>query len=82
MFLNQPQLPMFYTWNDIQRKSEDITLKTIDFNKAIVDQTITYFNDVTGKHFATYTEKALNFNSNMAEDAKKIIKSESKKSKA
>jgi hypothetical protein len=53
MFLNQPQFPSFYTWNDI-----------------------------TGKHFATYTEKAVNLNNNVAEDAKKIIKSESKKSKA
>lgn len=82
MFLNQPQFPSFYSANDIQRKAEDVTLRTIDFNKAIVDQTIAYFDDVTGKQFTTYTEKALNFNSNVAEDAKKIIKAESKKSKA
>lgn len=83
MFFTQaPQFPTFYTWNDIQRKSEDLTLKTIDFNKTLIDHTITYFNDITGKHFTTYTEKALNFNSNMAEDAKKIVKSEIKKTKA
>ena len=83
MFFSQaPQFPSFYTWNDIQRNSEDITLKTIDFNKNVIDLGISYFNDITGKHFTTYTEKALNFNSNVAEDAKKIIKSESKKSKA
>ena len=82
MFLNQPQFPSFYTWNDIQRKAEEITLKTIDFNKTLVDHTIAYFDDVTEKHFTTYTQKAANFNSNVAEDAKKIIKSESKKSKA
>ena len=84
MFLNQPQFPTFptfYTANDIQRKAENITLRTIDFNKALVDHTLTYFDDITGKQFTTYTEKALNFNSNVAEDAKKIIKAESKKSK-
>ena len=82
MFLNQPQFPSFYTWNDIQRKSEDITIRTIDFNKCVIDHTLTYLDDITGKHFTTYTEKAVNFNNNVAEDAKKIIKSESKKSKA
>ena len=82
MFLNQPQFPSFYTWNDIQRKSEDITIRTIDFNKCVIDHVLTYFDDITGKHFTTYTEKAVNFNHNVAEDAKKIIKSESKKSKA
>jgi hypothetical protein len=82
MFLNQPQFPTFYTWNDIQRKSEDITIRTIDFNKCVIDHTLTYLDDITGKHFTTYTEKAVNFNNNVAEDAKKIIKSESKKSKA
>ena len=82
MFLNQPQFPSFYTWNDIQRKSEDITIRTIDFNKCVIDHVLTYFDDITGKHFTTYTEKAVNFNNNVAEDAKKIIKSESKKSKA
>lgn len=81
MFLNQPQFPSFFTANDIQRKAEDITLKTIDFNKTLVDTTISYFDDITGKQFTTYTEKALNFNSNVAEDAKKIIKAEVKKSK-
>jgi hypothetical protein len=82
MFLNQPQFPSFYTWNDIQRKSEDITIRTIDFNKCVIDHVLTYFDDITGKHFTTYTEKAVNLNNNVAEDAKKIIKSESKKSKA
>lgn len=82
MFLNQPQIPSFYTWNDIQRKSEDITIRTIDFNKCVIDHVLTYFDDITGKHFTTYTEKAVNLNNNVAEDAKKIIKSESKKSKA
>ena len=82
MFLNQPQFPTFYTWNDMQRKSEDITMRTIDFNKALIDHTLTYFDDITGKHFTTYTEKAINFNNNVAQDAKKIIKSEIKKSQA
>ena len=83
MFITQaPQFPTFYTWNDVHRKSEDITMRTIDFNKALIDHTLTYFDDITGKHFTTYTEKAINFNNNVAQDAKKIIKSEIKKSQA
>ena len=82
MFLNQPQFPTFYTWNDIQRKAEDITVKTIDFNKALVDHSIAFFDSITENQFTTYTKKVVNLNENVAEDAKKIIKSESKKSKA
>ena len=82
MFLNQPQFPTFYTWNDIQRKAEDATIKTIDFNKVLVDQTIAYFDSVTDNSFTTYTKKVVNLNKNIAEDAKKIVKSESKETKA
>jgi hypothetical protein len=82
MFLNQPQFPTFYTWNDIQRKAEDATIKTIDFNKALVDHTIAYFDSVTDNSFTTYTKKVVNLNKNIAEDAKKIVKSESKETKA
>lgn len=82
MFLNQPQFPVFYTFNDLQRKSEELAVKTIDFNKAVMDHTIAYFDSVTDNQFTTYTKKAVNLNENIAEDAKKIIKSEGKKSKA
>ena len=71
-----PQFPTFYTWNDIQRKSESISIKTIDFNKNLVDNVLSFFDDITDRNFATYTKKAINFNHNVAEDAKKIIKSE------
>jgi hypothetical protein len=80
MFLNQPQFPQFptfYTMNDIQRKSEAIAIKTVDFNKSLVDNTLSFIDDITDKNFTTYTKKAFNFNQNVAEDAKKIIKSES-----
>lgn len=76
MFLNQPQFPSFYTPNDITVKMEKYTIKTIDFNKQFIDQTLAYFNSMTDNSFATYTEKAVNFNHNVAEDAKKIIRSE------
>ncbi len=76
MFLNQPQFPTIYTWNDIQRKSEAIAIKTVDFNKSLVDNTLSFIDDITDKNFTTYMKKALNFNQNVAEDAKKIIKSE------
>ena len=81
MFLQQPSFPTFYTMNDIQRKAEQITLRTIDFQKAVTDHALTYFDDITGKQFTTYTQKVVNLNHNIAEDAKKIIKSETKKSK-
>ena len=82
MFLNQPQFPTFYSWNDIQRKAEAATIKTIDFNKVLIDHTIAYFDSVTENTFTTYTKKVVNLNKNIAEDAKKIIKSEIKETKA
>ena len=83
MFFTQaPQFPTFYSWNDIQRKSEDATMKTIEFNKVLIDHTIAYFDSVTDNSFTTYTKKVVNLNNNIAEDAKKIIKSENKESKA
>jgi hypothetical protein len=82
MFFTQaPQFPTMYTWNDVQRKAEETTLKTIDFNKVLIDHTLDYFDDITGKTFTTYKVKASNFNNNVAEDAKKIIRAESKKTK-
>ena len=83
MFFTQaPQFPTFYSWNDIQRKAEEATIKTIDFNKVLVDHTIAYFDSVTENTFTTYTKKVVNLNKNIAEDAKKIIKSEGKETKA
>jgi hypothetical protein len=79
MFLNQPQFPMFYTHNDLTIKAENYIVKTIDFNKQFIDNTIAYFNSITDNSFATYTQKAVNFNHNVAEDAKKIIRSEKAK---
>ncbi len=81
MFLNQPpQFPMFYTHNDLTIKAENYAVRTIEYNKQFVDQTLAYFNSITDNSFATYTEKAFNFNHNVAEDAKKIIRSEKAKS--
>ena len=83
MFFTQaPQFPTFYSWNDIQRKAEEATIKTIDFNKVLVDHTIAYFDSVTENTLTTYTKKVVNLNKNIAEDAKKIIKSEIKETKA
>ncbi len=83
MFFTQaPQFPTFYTWNDMQRKAEEATIKTIDFNKVLVDHTIAYFDSVTENQFTTYTKKVVNLNKNIAEDAKKIIKSEKRETKA
>lgn len=82
MFLNQPQFPVFFTFNDFTRKAEDAAVKTIDFNKQFIDNTIAYFDSITDKQFTTYTQKVSTFNQNVAEDAKKIVKSESAKTKA
>ena len=81
MFLNQPQFPVFYTFNDLNRKAEEAAVKTIDFNKQLLDNTIAYFDSITDKQFTTYTQKVSTFNQNVAEDAKKIIKIESGKTK-
>jgi len=82
MFLNQPQFPVFYTFNDLNRKAEEAAVKTIDFNKQLVDNTLAYFDSLTDNQFTTYTKKAVSLNQNMAEDAKKILKSETNKTKA
>ena len=82
MFLNQPQFPVFYTFNDLNRKAEEAAVKTIDFNKQLIDNTIAYFDSITDNQFSTYTKKAVTLNQNMAEDAKKIVKSEANKTKA
>ncbi len=82
MFLNQPQFPVFYTFNDLNRKAEEAAVKTIDFNKQFIDNTIAYFDSITDKQFTTYTQKVSTFNQNVAEDAKKIVKSEANKTKA
>ena len=82
MFLNQPQFPVFYTFNDLSRKAEEAAVKTIDFNKQLIDNTIAYFDSITDNQFTTYTKKAVTLNQNMAEDAKKILKSEANKTKA
>ena len=82
MFLNQPQFPVFFTFNDFSRKAEDAAVKTIDFNKQFIDNTIAYFDSITDKQFTTYTQKVSTFNQNVAEDAKKIVKSEANKTKA
>jgi hypothetical protein len=82
MFLNQPQFPVFYTFNDLSRKAEEAAVKTIDFNKQLLDNTIAYFDSITDNQFTTYTKKAVTLNQNMAEDAKKILKSEANKTKA
>jgi hypothetical protein len=82
MFLNQPQFPVFYNFNDLNRKAEDAAVKTIDFNKQLIDNTIAYFDSITDNQFTTYSKKVVTFNQNAAEDAKKIVKSESAKTKA
>jgi hypothetical protein len=82
MFLNQPQFPVFYTFNDLSRKAEEAAVKTIDFNKQLLDNTIAYFDSITDNQFTTYSKKVVTFNQNAAEDAKKILKSEANKTKA
>ena len=76
MFLNQPQFPVFYTFNDITRKAEDAAVKSIDFNKQLLDITIAHFDSITDNQFTTYTKKVATLNENVANDAKKIIKTE------
>jgi hypothetical protein len=57
-------------------------VKTIDFNKQLIDNTIAYFDSITDNQFTTYSKKVVTFNQNAAEDAKKIVKSETNKTKA
>ena len=76
MFLNQPQFPVFYTFNDITRKAEDSAVKSIDLKKQLIDITIAHFDSITDNQFTTYTKKVATLNENVANDAKKIIKTD------
>ena len=73
MFLNTPQLPTFYTFNDVVRKSEKAAVRMIDLQKDINELTIACLESMTDGYLTTYTKKMSTFNTNMAEDAKKII---------
>ena len=73
MFLNTPQLPTFYTFNDVVRKSEKAAVRIVDLQKDINELTIACLESMTDGYLTTYTKKMSTFNTNMAEDAKKII---------
>lgn len=75
MFLNQsiPTFPTIYTFNDIVRRTERSTLKTIDYQVQMNEVTIAFLESMTDGFLTTYTKKLSTFNKNMAEDAKKFI---------
>ena len=73
MFLNTPQFPTFYTFNDVTRKSEKASVRMIDLQKDINELTIACLESMTDGYLNTYTKKMSTLNTNMAEDAKKII---------
>ena len=71
MFLNTPQFPTFYTFNDVVRKSEKAAVRIVDLQKDINELTIACLESMTDGYLTTYTKKMSTFNTNMAEDAKK-----------
>ncbi len=73
MLLNTPTFPTFYTFNDVVRKTENAAIKTIELQKNINELTIACLESLTDGYLTTYTKKMSTFNTNMAEDAKKII---------
>lgn len=73
MLLNTPQFPTFYTFNDVVRKSEKAAVRMVDLQKDINELTIACLESMTDGYLTTYTKKMSTFNTNMAEDAKKII---------
>ena len=73
MFLNQPTFPTFYTFNDVIRKSEKAAVRMVDLQKDINELTIACLESMTDGYLTTYTKKMSTLNTNMAEDAKKII---------
>ncbi len=75
---NYPTPPAFYTMNDVARKSEEFLTKSVDLQKNINNLALSFFDSVTDGHFTTYTKKAVTFNENVAEDAKKLIETGTK----
>ena len=73
MLLNPPTFPTFYTFNDVVRKSEKAAVRMVDLQKDINELTIACLESLTDGYLTTYTKKMSTFNTNMAEDAKKII---------
>ena len=73
MLLNTPTFPTFYTFNDVVRKSEKAAVRMVDLQKDINELTIACLESMTDGYLTTYTKKMSTFNTNMAEDAKKII---------
>ena len=73
MLLNTPTFPTFYTFNDVVRKSEKAAVRMVDLQKDINELTIACLESLTDGYLTTYTKKMSTFNTNMAEDAKKII---------
>ena len=78
MLLNTPQFPTFYTFNDVVRKSEKAAVRMVDLQKDINELTIACLESMTDGYLTTYTKKMSTFNTNMAEDAKKIIQTGTK----
>jgi hypothetical protein len=63
--------------NDITfaiNKSKDVAVSTVDFGNTLFNESLKFFNEITGKTFYTYTVKAAEAHTQVTDYAKEFIK--------
>jgi len=58
----------------VVNKSKDIAVSTVDFGNTLFNESLKYFNEITGKTFYTYTVKAAEAHTQVTDYAKEFIK--------
>jgi len=63
--------------NDITfaiNKTKDVAISTVDFGNTLFNESLKFFNEITGKTFYTYTVKAAEAHTQVTDYAKEFIK--------
>ena len=58
----------------VVNKSKEVATSTVDFGNTLFNESLKFFNEITGKTFYTYTVKAAEANEQATEYAKEFIK--------
>jgi hypothetical protein len=55
-------------------KTKDVAVSTVDFGNTLFNESLKFFNEITGKTFYTYTVKAAEAHTQVTDYAKEFIK--------
>ena len=55
-------------------KTKDVAASTVDFGNTLFNESLKFFNEITGKTFYTYTVKAAEAHTQVTDYAKEFIK--------